>query len=263
METIQINLNALQDQLCKSFCTDIRIIPKSENLFRIETPFYFPDGDAYQIYLKVLESGGFRVTDLGHTFMHLSYENETELMRKGTRGNLLDQIKLETGLSEDDGEFYLESTAEDIHINVFKLGQAITKIYDLTFLNRARVESTFYEDLEERIYSLVDKEKITPNYVYSGMENADDYPIDYMIEGKKEPLFLFGIGNRDKARLTTIILERLIRYNAQFESLIVFNDFDTIPRNDAKRLMNVSGEMISSLDAKDDLNRKLLKRVLL
>ena len=74
-------------------------------------------------------------------------------------------------------------------------------------------------------------------------------------------MFLFGVGNKDKARLTTIILERLIRHQADFESLIVFQDFDSIPKNDAKRLMNVAGEMISSLDAKDDLSRKILKRV--
>lgn len=261
MKTITTNIENLQNILCRQFCTDIKISQKNETLIRVETPFYFPDGDPYQIYLKELKTGGFRITDMGHTLMHLSYENNISLLKKGTRGDLLMQIQIELGLKEDDGEFYLESTVNDIPENIFKLGQGITKIYDLTFLNRARVENTFYEDLEERIYRIVDEEKITRDYVYSAMENADDYPIDYMIPGKDEPLFLFGIANRDKARLTNIVLERLIRHNVIFESLIVFQDFDGIPKNDAKRLMNVAGEMISSLDAKDDLSRKILKRV--
>jgi len=260
MKTITTNINDLQNRLCESFCADIKVSKKNDQLIRVETPFLFPDGDPYQIYLSEIGTGGFRITDMGHTLMQLSYENDIDLLRKGSRGNLLGQIQLELGIKEDDGEFYLESTSEEIHNNIFKLGQAITKIYDLTFLHRARVENTFYEDLQERLYNIVDPEKIVQDYIYSAMDNADDYPIDYMVKGKEYPLFLFGIGNRDKARLTTIILERLIRHNANFESLIVFQDFDSIPKNDAKRLMNVAGEMISSLDAKDDLSRKILKR---
>lgn len=255
------NIKNLQDSLCHQFCTDIKVSMKNDHLIRIETPFYFPDGDPYQIYLVELETGGFRVTDKGHTLMHLSYENDLEALEKGTRGKLLNQIQLELGLKEEDGEFYLESTLEDIPANIFRLGQGITKIYDLTYLNRVRVESTFYEDLNSRIYELVNKENIIRNYIYDSMDYAEDYPIDYKIEGKIDPLFVFGVGNKDKARIVTIVLERLTRHEASFESLIVLQDFDEIPKNDAKRLMNVSGEMITSLDAREDLSRKLLKRV--
>lgn len=191
--------------------------------------------------------------------MHLSYENDLDALEKGTRGKLLNQIQLELGLKEEDGEFYLESTLEDIPANIFRLGQGIIKIYDLTCLNRVRVESTFYEDLNSRIYELVNEENIIRNYIYDSKDYAEDYPIDYKIEGKIDPLF--GVGNKDKARIVTIVLERLIRHEASFESLIVFQNFDEIPKNDAKRLMNVSCEMITSLDAREDLSRKLLKRL--
>lgn len=261
MKPLTTNIDDLQDALCRQFCADIKVTKKNDYLFRVETPFYFPDGDPYQIYLSEIETGGFRVSDMGHTLMQMSYENDIDLFRKGTRGNLLEQIQTELGLKEDDGSFYIESTVDDIPASVFKLGQGITKIYDLTFLNRVRVENTFYEDLEERIYNIVNPEKIIKNYVYVEIESADDYPIDYMIQGDEVPLFLFGVGNKDKARLTTIILERLNRFGAKFESLIIFQDFDNIPKNDGRRLMNIAGEMISSLDAKDDLRRKILKRV--
>ena len=82
-----------------------------------------------------------------------------------------------------------------------------------------------------------------------------------MIEGKIAPLYVFGIPNRDKARLTTIVLERLLRAKADFESIMIFADQTQIPRADLSRLSNAGGEMIASLDAKDDLRRKLLRRV--
>lgn len=257
---MQTNIEELQKKLCSSFCAEIKVSKKNDHIIRIETPFYFPDGDPYQIYLTEIGSGGFRITDMGQTMMQLSYENDIDQIRKGSRGNLLHQIQIELGVLEDDGAFYVESTADEIHLNIFKLGQAITKIHDITFLNRVRVENTFYEDLEGRICTLVPEENIERDYIYSGMEDAFDYPIDYSIQGAGDPLFLFGVPNKDKARLTTIILERLIRHRVSFESLTVFQDFGSIPKNDGRRLMNVAGEMISSLDAEDDFARKIRKR---
>ena len=132
---------------------------------------------------------------------------------------------------------------------------------DLTFLNKVRTVSTFYDDLQEIIYKIIPEEKIWKDYIYEGIDNAKDYPIDYCIEGKHSPLFLFGISNNDKARLTTIILKRLLKANANFDSLLIFADQTTIPGPDLARLSNAGGEMISSLDAVNDFSRKLLRKV--
>ena len=126
---------------------------------------------------------------------------------------------------------------------------------------RARAESTFYEDLQEQLIRIVPEDKIKKEYYYEEMENARDYPIDYRVEGKYAPLFLFGIPNRDKARLTTIVLERLLRAKTSFESLLIFSDQSSIPRSDLARLSNAGGEMIASLDAEEDFKRKLFRRI--
>lgn len=68
------------------------------------------------------------------------------------------------------------------------------------------------------------------------------------------------IPNKDKARLTTIILERLLREHADFDSLLIFSELETIPKKDLARLSNAGGEMIASLDATVDLSRKLLRK---
>lgn len=241
-------------------CAEVRLNSKSEDLIIIDTPFTFPDGDPYQIYLKEMPGGIMRLTDMGHTLMHLSYDNDIELFRDGTRAKLMGQIKAETSLSEDDGEFYIDTSVLTIGGDIFKIAQALTKINDLTFLNRFRVESTFYEDLKHDVIDIVGEDKLYVDYIYTRMDNAEDYPIDFMIPGKQDPLFLFGVPNKDKARLTTIILERLLRSNAAFDSLIVFAEQESIPKRDLARLSNVGGEMIASLDAKDDLKRKIRRR---
>lgn len=242
-------------------CAEVKIRPGKGKLLFIETPFYFADGDPYQIYIKEMPGGIIRLTDMGHTMMHLSYDNDVDKFREGTRGKIFEQIKADTFIDEDNGEFFIDTPVESLGFNIFRLGQALTKINDLTFLNRARSESTFYEDLQEQLFNIVDEDKVKKDYYFEEMENARDYPIDYRIEGKHAPLFLFGIPNRDKARLATIILERLLRAKADFDSLLIFSDQISIPKRDLARLSNAGGEMIASLDAEADFSRKLLRKV--
>ncbi len=255
------NTQQLQENLCNLMCSEIKVEPKEDKLLRIQTPFYFSDGDSYQIYIKEMAGGIMRLTDMGHTLMHLSYENDVDKFREGTRGSLFNQILSENFVKEDKGEFFIDTDSENLVTAIFRIGQALTKITDLTFLNRARAESTFYEDLNESLFKVIDSEKIHKDYVYTDMDNADDYPIDYFIEGKHAPLYVFGIPNKDKARLTTIVLEHLLRANTNFDSLLIFSNQENIPRPDLARLSNTGGEMIASLDATDDFKRKLLRKV--
>lgn len=258
---MSLDINKLQETLCTLMCAEVKIRPKNGKLFAVETPFYFADGDPYQIYIKEMPGGIIRLTDMGHTMMHLSYDNDISKFNEGTRGKLFDQIKAETSVEEEDGELFIEAATEGLGSSIFQLGQALTKINDLTFLNRARTESTFYEDLKEQLYNIVGEDKIEKDYYFEEIDKAHDYPIDYKIEGKHAPLFLFGIPNRDKARLTTIILERLLRTNADFDSLLIFSDQSTLPKQDLARLSNAGGEMIASLDAEVDFKRKLVRKI--
>ncbi|HBR57309.1 MAG TPA: hypothetical protein DEA22_07550 [Blastocatellia bacterium] len=251
----------LQVYLCEALCSEIRLCEKDQNLLSVATPFEFPDGDPFQIYLREMPGGILRLTDMGHTLMHLSYENDIDKFRVGTRGSLYEGILSEFDITDEEGELFVNTTIEVMPVNIFRLCHALAKINDLTFLNRARAESTFYEDLKEILENMVPSEIIQSDYIHGDMEHAADYPIDYRVEGKYAPLFLFGVPGRDKARLTTIVLERLLRNKVDFDSLIVFSDQGALPRADVARLSNAGGEMIASLDAVDDLRRKMFRRI--
>ncbi|MBI4027679.1 MAG: DUF1828 domain-containing protein [Verrucomicrobia bacterium] len=256
---MSFDLPLLEEQLCKTLCGEVRIRKTPQGYLQIVTPFTFTDGDTFQLYLEEAAAGGVRLTDYGHTLMHLSYENDLVKFREGTRGKLFEQVLATSGLSEEQGKLVLNSSLESLGTSVLQFGQALTRVYDITFLNRARVASTFYEDLKEALYSLVAPEKIQPNFTLPDQGEADSYPIDYRIEGKRAPLFLFGIPSRDKARLATIILEHWLRAKIDFDSLLIFQDQQEIPRLDLARLSNVGGEMVASLDASEDFHRKIIK----
>lgn len=194
--------------------------------------------------------------------MHLSYEHDIDSFMDGTRGMLLERIMGETGLSwdGDGGAFCLDTAPESLPEALFTFGQALTRVYDLTLLSRTNVGSTFYDDLADLLSNRIDEAKIERDYLPQ-VPNAQAYPVDYRIEGKSgDPVFLYGVPNRDRARLTTIMLSHFHRHDLRFESILVFANQTEIPRLDLARLSDVGGDMISSLAAHEDLNRKLLQR---
>ena len=256
-----MNGNELQKMLCKALCAEATVTAVREDFWRVSTPFRFPDGDSYTLYLQQVASGGLRISDAGSTLMHLSYENDIDKLREGTRGRLLQQVLSDSDMQEDDGEFFVDSSIEDLGKSVFRFGQALTRIHDLTFLNRLRAESTFYEDLRETLRALVGAERLQEAFVVPEVPRAADYPVDYFIDSQSAPLYLFGVPNRDKARLATIILRHLIAAGRDFNSMIVFQNMADLPRAGVSRLTNAANDQVDSLDAVDDLRRKLLRRV--
>ena len=256
------DLSSLEQRLCEALCQDVRFVTRPDGALMLRTGFEFPDGDRFPIHVAELVSGGIRLSDRGHTLMHLSYEHDMDAFLKGTRGALLDQIVTEANIHRDGAVLSVSTSIEELPQAIFRYGQALTRIYDLSFLSRSGVRSTFYDDLADILSGLVSDDRIQADYIPVNVPNADAYPVDYRIAAREDTsLFLYGIPNRDKARLTTIMLSHFHRHQLEFDSLLVFEDQEEIPRRDLARLSDVGGEMISSLNAQDDFSRKLLRRV--
>lgn len=247
----------LEKTLCERLCAKVTVHKRDDSTLMLDTPFTFPDGDQYPIYLTETRAGGVVLSDQGHTLMHISYEHDVDAFLEGTRAALLEQVVREAGMRERAGVFSVEVAPEQLAEAVFQFGQALTKVYDLTFLSRAHVASTFYEDLKATLFSMIDAEDIEADYAPPDTDR-NSYRVDYRLWGRRErPVFLYGVPNRDKARLTTIMLSHFLLHKLSFESVIVFEDQQEIPRFDLARLTNVADTAVASLAAQDDLQRKL------
>ena len=248
----------LEELLRERLCAEVRIHRREDDTLMMESPFTFPDGDHFPIYLSVTAAGSVKLSDHGHTLMHLSYEHDVELFYEGARASLREQIVRESGIEEDGGIFSIETPPDQVAGALFRFGQALTKIHDLTFLNRERGASTFYEDLRGLVFTILDEEVVETDYIPPDVPGANHYPVDYRFEGKDgRSVFLYGIPGRDKARLTTIMLSHFLLHRVSFESVIVFADQQEIPRLDLARLTNVAGTAVASLEAEYDLRRKI------
>ena len=263
-----LDVDALRTLLCERLCEDVAVDARPDGELMLRTHFTFPDGDGYPFHLAEAASGGLRLSDHGHTLMHISYEHDIDAFLTGTRGMLLERIVGESGIHHDDGVFSVDTAPDRLPEAIFTFGQALTRVYDLTLLSRSNVGSTFYDDLADCLSGFVDAAKMERDY-QPDIPNAEAYPVDYRIEGKSGvPLFVYGVPNRDKARLTTIMLAYFHRHHLEFESIIVFEDQAEIPRVDLARLdgcrwghdRSPSLRGTSRSRNRPDLNRKLLWR---
>ena len=256
-----LNQAALEKLLCERLCEEVKVEARPDDVLMVRTHFAFPDGDRFPIRLSQASSGGLRLSDQGHTLMHVSYEHDVDAFMDGARGVLLERIMGETGLFWEQGAFCLDTAPERLSESLFAFGQALTRIYDLTLLSRAHIRSAFYDDLKQSLRELVGESRIHQDY-QPEVPNPEAYLVDFMLEGKNGiPLFLYGIPNQDKARLATIMLAHFHRHRVKFESLLVFVDQTEIPRMYLARLSDVGDEMVSTLGSQEALSRKLRQRV--
>ena len=123
---------ALRAFLCECLCQSVEVKHRSDGEIMLQTHFKFPDGDSYLFYLSELPSGSLRLSDHGHTLMHISYEHDIDSLLGGTRGMHLERILGETGVSQSDGAFNFDSTIEDLPAAIIAFGQTLTRIYGLT-----------------------------------------------------------------------------------------------------------------------------------
>ncbi len=134
-----LNPSIIQNLLSERLCKDVRVEQRPDGAMMLRTHFQFPNGDHYPIHLSETASGGLRLSDRGHTLMHISYEHNIDVFMDGTQGMLLERIMNESGLQwdKDGGAFCFDTAPEQLSEAIFRFGQALTSIYDLTFLNES------------------------------------------------------------------------------------------------------------------------------
>src|SRR5438105_8659283 len=83
---------------------EVTIDQEGIDRFVVYTPFRFDDGDHYVVILKRLGQD-WMLTDEGHTFMHLSYDDVD--LTTPTRASLVQDAIAVHGLKNEDGELRL------------------------------------------------------------------------------------------------------------------------------------------------------------
>lgn len=249
----------LQELLCEQWCSEVEIGNDSVGV-RLSLPLADADGDAVTVWISQTV-GGWTLRDCGTTLMRLSYDLDVDLLESGNRAKVLERILSEHQVTLENGELVCQVEERALGAALLRFGQASLRICDIKLWSQARVASTFYDDLQANLLSIVGHNRLVIDYVVPGVPDSENYPVDFAVQGGARPLYIFGVPSSDKAKLANIVLLHLQQANHDFDSLVVPSDFESISKPDFRRLMNVANDVVDSSTSVDAIARKIRQRV--
>lgn len=232
-------LEILKDQ----FNQRLQLVDKRPGISQLMVPLFHEDGDMVDIFLEGLGGDRVRICDYGMTLMRLSYDYEVDTPNKQ---RILAKILSENGLKEEDGNLLVEAAPDQLYPAILQFAQGVAKVGSMRIFKREIIASLFYELLEE--FTLSKLQDFRPQKNFLPLPERDDLEVDYSFPINGTSLFLFGVKDSSKARLTTISCLEFIRHKLPFRSVIMHEDFDALSRKDRSRLTSACDKQFTSLD---------------
>jgi len=229
----------------------ISLLNEGYSRYRVFTPFLFPDGDHLSIVLKNIRNQ-WVLSDEAHTLMRLTYEIDYRDLQRGSRQKIIENALTSFGVTNQEGELFIQVQENSYGNALFNLVQGLIKISDVTYLQRERIRSTFFEDFRHLLEENIPQERRQFNYHEPTLDPESNYDVDCRINGMSHPLFIFAIPNDNRCRDVTITLHQFERWGIHFQSVAIFEDQQEISRPVLARFSDVAGKQFSSLASNRD-----------
>lgn len=244
-------IDAVRAQVQANLGSSIRLEPESDDRIRVHTPFGFDDGDTFSIVLRD-EQGRWVLADEGVTFMHLTYDIDDKDLKDGTRAKIIANTLASFAMEDRGGELVLPVAERGLGDAILEYVQALTRLSDLTYLTRERARTAFLQDLRSLIVGRVAPEARSVEWHDPDRDIKGHYPVDYRLEGRDRPTFVFALPSDDKVQVATITLHQFERWGIPHRSVGIFEDQEAINRKTLARFSDIAGKQFSTLSGNQE-----------
>jgi len=233
------------DLLKEQFNNQVSFKEKRPGVFQLVAPLYHEDGDMVDIFLEPTNGGqeNIRICDHGMTLMRLSYYFEIDTPNKE---RIFQRILSENRIAEEKGNLFLDAKPASLYPSVLQFAQAVAKVSNMELFKREVIQTLFYEMLTEFIEDAL--RKYNPRPKVFPIADRDDLEVDFEFSIRPRPIYLFGVKDSTKARLTTISCLEFQRAKLPFKSFVVHEDFESLTRKDRSRITSAADKQFISLD---------------
>ncbi len=233
----------LRSLLSEQFNTQVTFRQIRPHTRQILVPLFHEDGDMVDIFLDdVPGSDSIRVCDHGLTMMRLSYDYDVDTP---ARWRIFQRILRENEVQADDGNLYIDTHANQLYSTIMHFAQVVAKVSNMRVHTKEMVRSMFMEDLQQAI--LDEMQQYHPEQDVAPDRDRPDLRVDYVLQAERRPIYLFGVGNVDKARIVTITCQALLLNEQRFTSWVVHEDWNLIPNREKAFLTNAVMKQFTSL----------------
>jgi Domain of unknown function DUF1828 len=244
--------------LSEGFNKHVSVREKRPGLMKLIVPLFHEDGDMVDIFLEDLPNGQIRVSDRGLALMRLSYSFDIDTENKD---RIFRRILNENHVEEEQGNLFLDVTPDHLYPAVLHFGQTVAKVSNMGLYRREVISNLFQEMLYDKISHFLSdfpfKENLAP------YPERDDLIVDFALQTPKTPIYLFGVKEKDTAKLRLAALSCLEFQKLQlpFRSVVVHQDFDSFSQKDRKIITNAVDKQFTSLDVFEATGKDALYRL--
>ncbi len=168
------------------------------DMVRVRTPLWFPDGGVIDLFVRQGKTNGFVVTDLGESLGWLRTQSISG-RRSPKQDKLIADVSMTLGVEIFKGQIVLHTTSEKIAQSVMKVGQAAVRLTDLWFTMRTRAVESVNDEVADL---LIEREVVFDRSPKIVGRSGRAWTLDFQTraDGKSTLVSVLSSGNRAAGR---------------------------------------------------------------
>ncbi len=132
-----------------------------------------------------------------------------------------------TGLHNDDGNLYLDTSADMLCRSILQFTGCAQKICNMRYWHRENVRSEFMEHLNEFVTAELGQYDPQKN-IAPLPESYNILTVDWRLTHRERNFYLFGVGGDNKAKTAAITLLEFQKAKLPFLSLVVHENMEDL-----------------------------------